>query len=136
MRQLRLRGSLTLLPLLLCLPLVALSPLGCAKAPPTLSPAGERDFRKLQVVKALDLLRDFAIDAEAQTPKALSTATTRKVVLYHQSTLTIIHATDTGWQAAVATGLTDVLATLDAPDRQKLAPYAALLIALVQEIAR
>jgi len=113
-----------------------LSFLGCASAPPNLTPEGRSAFHKTRVIKGLDLLRDFAIDAEAQTPKVLPTATTRKVVQYHQSTLKIIASTDSGWQAAVTTGLDQLLANLSDTDRAKLGIYADLIKVLIVEVTR
>ena len=109
---------------------------GCAKAPPELSPVGTQAFHKTRVIKALDLLRDVAIDAEAQSPKVFSTADTRKVVLYHQSALKIIQATDAGWQAAVGTSLDEVVNRLDPAAQPKVAPYATLIKVLLAEITR
>lgn len=107
---------------------------GCAKAPPTLTPPAQQAFYKTHVLKGLDLLRDFAIDAEATTPKVLSTDTTRKIVTYHQSTVRVMQAADAGWQAAVSAGLDETVNTLPAQERQKVAPYAALVKSLIQEI--
>lgn len=109
---------------------------GCAKAPPELTPEGTAAFHKTRVIKGLDLLRDFAIDAEAQTPKVLPTATTRKVVTYHQSALRIIQSTDAGWHAAVGSGLDEVVANLSAAEREKVSPYVALVKTILQEIVR
>ena len=109
---------------------------GCAKAPPELSPVGTQAFHKTRVIKALDLLRDVAIDGEAQSPKVFSTADTRKVVLYHQSALRIIQATDSGWQAAVGTSLDEVVMRLDPAAQPKVAPYVLLVKTLLAEIPR
>ena len=78
--------------------------------PPNLTPEGSAAFQKTRVIKSLDVLRDFAIDAEAQTPKVLSTDTTRRVVTYHQSALRVIQSTDAGWAAAVKASLDEVVA--------------------------
>ena len=109
---------------------------GCAKAPPDLSPEAAAAFQKTRVIKALDSFRDFAIDAEAQTPKVLPTATTRKVVLYHQATLKIMQASDTGWVQATSVGLTELVNTLAPEERAKFAPYVALITAILNEVTR
>ena len=109
---------------------------GCATAPPNLSPEGTAAFQKTRVIKGLDLLRDFAIDAEAQTPKVLPTATTRKVVQYHQSALKVIQSTDAGWQSAVSASLDEVVGNLDPADRGKVAPYVALVKSILTEVTR
>jgi hypothetical protein len=121
-------------PILALLALLALD--GCAKAPPNLTPAGTQAFHKTRVIKGLDLLRDFAIDGEAQTPKVFSTADTRKVVQYHQSALKIIGSTDTGWQTAVASSLDEVVANLEPGSRQKVAPYVALVKTLITAVTQ
>jgi hypothetical protein len=115
---------------------VMLSSLGCAKPPPNLTPVGTAAFQKTQVIKGLDLLRDFAIDAEAQTPKVLPTATTRRIVQYHQSALKVIQSTDAGWQGAVETSLDEVVANLSPSEREKVTPYVALVKTILREVAR
>jgi hypothetical protein len=121
------RSCLLLLVVLLCLP-------SCASAPPNLSPAASQAFQKTRVIKALDVLRDFAIDAEAAVPQVLPTATTRKVVQYHQSALKIMQATDSGWKEAVAAGLTELVATLAPDERAKFTPYVTLVQTLLREV--
>lgn len=117
--------------------LLTFAPLaGCAKAPPTLSPDASVAFQKTRVLKGLDVLRDFAIDAEAATPQVLPTATTRKVVQYHQAALTIMQATDTGWVSAVGVSLDALLDQLNAADRQKLAPYVTLVKVVLAAVIR
>lgn len=120
-----------LLPLLLVLSLV-----GCASAPPNLTPQASADFQKTRVLKALDLVRDFAIAAEAQTPKVLPTATTRTIVQYHKSTVTIMLATDSGWASGVSTSLNELVRNLSADDQQKFSPYVALVRTLLSEVTR
>lgn len=124
---------LRLLPLLL-VGLLALPSTSCTKAPPNLSPAGQAAFQKTRVIKALDLLRDFAIDAEAAQPQVLSTDVTRKVVTYHQSALKILDAAGTGWKALVATSLTEFGNSLPAAERGKLKPYLDLVAAVIAEV--
>lgn len=116
--------------------LLLLSQLGCAKAPPNLTPEAQQAFYKTRVIKGLDLLRDFAIDGEATTPQVVSTDTARKVVLYHQSTLKIIQATDAGWVAAVSAGLEELRLQLSEADRQKFGPYIGLVRAILAEVVQ
>jgi hypothetical protein len=107
---------------------------GCAKAPPQLGPVAAADFQKTRIIKALDLLRDFAIDGEAATPKVVSTDTTRKIVTYHQATLKILDAAGSDWRTVVATSLDALVPTLPAADRAKVAPYVGLVKGLLTEI--
>ena len=106
---------------------------GCASAPPHLSPVGHAAFVNTRVIKGLDLLRDSAVEASAQQPPLVSLATTRKVVLYHESTLKIIHAAGTGWQAVVLTGLDELLKDVPAKDHALLQPYVALTKTILLE---
>ena len=105
----------------------------CASAPP-LGPAATQDFQKTRVIKALDIFRDFAIDGEAATPQIVSTDTARKVVTYHQATLKILDAAGTDWRSLVATSLDALTPTLPEADRAKVAPYVALVKALLLEV--
>lgn len=107
--------------------------LGCASAPPNLSPAGTAAFHGTRVIKALDLLRDTAVDANNLVPPLVSTDTTRKVVTYHKSAITIIHSTPTGWKATVLTGLDALAAQLPATEKAQLGSYLTLAKTLIQE---
>lgn len=117
---------------LLCFSLVGVT--SCAKAPPTLSPAGVAAYHATRVVKALDILRDAAIDGEAQTPKLISTDDTRKVVVYHRSAVLTIETVPSGWAPVVTTGLVELEKNLAPQHRTRLAPYFALVKTLIQEI--
>lgn len=108
----------------------------CAKAPPNLTPEANAAFKGTQAVKALDLLRDTAISANAQVPPVLSEAITRKVVLYHQSTVKVIQAAPTGWKATVGTGLDELLSNLTPSERAVLAPYVTLIKTVITEVTR
>jgi hypothetical protein len=111
--------------------LTAIALFGCAKAPPTLSPAGAAAFQATRVVKALDVLRDFAIEAEAQNPKVLSTANTRKVVTFHESAVKTIGAVPGGWKPTVTAGLDQLQHDVSAADWQRVVPYVNLIKALI-----
>jgi hypothetical protein len=106
----------------------------CTHAPPTASPQAQLAFQGTRVIKALDLLRDFAIDGNAQVPPLISTATTRKVVVYHRSAITLIHDIPSGWKATVLTGLDEVGKDLPATESQKLAPYLVLVKTVLAEV--
>src|SRR5438874_13272896 len=69
--------------------------------PPNLSPQARAAWYGTRAIKGLDLLRDTALDANAQMPPLVSTATTRKIVRYHESAITAIHATPMGWVSTV-----------------------------------
>jgi hypothetical protein len=99
---------------------------GCAKAPLSLSPAGVTAFQNSQIQKSLDTIRDIAIDANATTPPVLDTATTRKVVTWHQSAITVLHARGAGWVVTLAAGLDELLKNIPAEERQTLLPYVTL----------
>ncbi len=119
--------------LILCL---ALAVAGCQHAPLTLSPAATIQFNDTRVQKALDLIRDTAIDANAQTPPLLSVNATRIVVTFHKSASQTIHASQNGWKAAVLQQLDDLQknAGLLTADVQRLAPYIALAKTLIQSL--
>ena len=104
----------------------------CATAPPSLSAAGQLDFNKTRVLKALDLVRDTAIDAEAA--HVISTEDTRQVVEWHKSAVAIVDVAGTTWKATVTTTLDEVVGHLSSAAQQKLAPYVALVKALLAEV--
>ena len=93
---------------------VALS--GCGGAPPpNLTPVGQAAVQATQVIKALDVLRDFAITANAQNPPLLLTTDTRKVVDFHTAAVKTVTAVPAGWKATVQAGLTQLQADLPPP---------------------
>ena len=114
--------------------ILAASLLSCAKAPTALSPSGTAAFHATRVVKALGVLQDFAIAAEAQTPKLLSTDNTRKVVNFVGSAAKTIDAVPAGWKPTVMAGLVQLQADLPPPDWARVAPYVQLIKVLIAEV--
>jgi len=103
-------------------------------APPSLSPAGAAAFQATRVVRALDVLQDFAIAAEAQNPKLLSTDNTRKVVSFVGSAAKTIDAVPGGWKPTVTAGLVQLQHDLPPADWNRIAPYVQLLKILITEV--
>jgi hypothetical protein len=107
----------------------------CAtRAPATLSPAAQTAWYGTRVIQALDVLRDTAIAAQAQTPPLLSDAATRVIVETHRSLLETIHHLPSGWQATVGTALTDVEGQLAPDDRAIVQPYVDLTRTLLKAV--
>jgi hypothetical protein len=104
----------------------------CTHPPPSLSAAGQLDYNKTRVLKALDLVRDTAIDAEAA--HLIATEDTRQIVLWHKSAVSVVEVAGTGWKATVTTTLDQVLSHLSTAAQTKLGPYVALLKALIGDI--
>jgi hypothetical protein len=107
---------------------------GCAKAPPTLTPVGKTAWQGIQAIRVLDTIRDVAIAANAQTPPILSTDTTRKVVTFHKSAVTVIGASPGGWKPIVTASIGQLQKDVPAAEWTKIAPYVALLSTIIQEI--
>jgi hypothetical protein len=114
---------------------LALTLTSCAPPPPTLSPAGQAAVIGKQVIQALDVLRDFAISANAQTPPLLSTANTRKIVDYHESAVKVITTVPTGWKATVLAGLAQLKVDLPPGDWLRILPYVALVQSLIAGVS-
>ncbi len=106
---------------------------GCATAPPNLTPQASVAFKKHEIQKDLDLIRDIAVDASAQTPALISVNDAREVVRWHEAAITIIHDTS-NWQSAVTTSLQQLQADLSPASSQKLKPYIALALSVLKEI--
>jgi hypothetical protein len=115
---------------------MALSALSCAHNPPPLSPAGTTAFQNQQIQRALDAIRDVAIEANATTPPLLATGTARQVVEWHQTVLVILHARSSGWQAAVLTTIDELQKQLPPQAIDVLRPYFALAKAVLQEVIK
>lgn len=129
--------SVSLARAVLLLAVLALfSHLGCAKAPPQLSPPAQQAFYKERVLKVLDLVRDFAIDGEATDPKVVTTTDARHVVEWHASTVKIMLAADSGWVPAVTASLDEVKGKLSPTSQQKVAPYFTLAKVTLEEVTR
>jgi hypothetical protein len=108
---------------------------GCTHTPP-LTPAGTAAFQNLQIQKALDTIRDVAIEANATTPPLLATGTTRQVVEWHETALVILHSRSSGWRAAVITTVDELQTQLPPQALDVLRPYLALAKAVLQEVAK
>ena len=113
---------------------VALVQQGCAKAPPTLSPAGRAAFQAQQAVRVLDVIRDFAVAANDQTPPIVARNDMRKIVEFHQQVVRTIRAVPDGWKPIALTALDQLKADLPPPTWKLLQPYVALLTAVIQEV--
>lgn len=109
---------------------------GCQKAPPNLTPAGVAAFKGTQAIKALDLLRDTAIAANETEPPLVATSTTRSVVLFHKSAITIIHSTPNGWVPTVQAGLSELSRSLEDRERPHMVPYITLAQTIIAEVAK
>ena len=116
--------------------LVLMLTVGCAKAPPDLTPEASLAFKGTQAVKALDVLRDTAIAAHAQDPPLLSEDSTRKVVQYHQSAIKMMQAAPLGWAPAAKQALDELLNNLTEKDKALLTPYVVLLKTVIAEVTR
>jgi len=108
---------------------------GCSnQAPPNLTPQATAAFYSHRVQRALDLIRDTVQDGFNMQPPVFSLATARKVTIWHKATVTSIHATQNGWQAAVDTGLDELLHALPETESRLLHPYATLAKAILKEV--
>ena len=123
----------TLMMLAVVLALVLAAP-SCAKAPPTLSPTGAATFQATRVVKALDVLQDFAIAAEAQTPKLLTTAHTRTVIDFVAVSVKAIGAVPGGWKPTVVAALAQLQKDVLPDEWARLLPYIGLVQSLIEGV--
>jgi hypothetical protein len=109
---------------------------GCAKTPPTLSPAAAVAFQNLQVQKSIDTIRDVAIAANATEPPLISTPSTRTIVTWHQSALVVLKARETGWVSIVSTSLDEALKHLKPEERSTIGPYVTLAKTILHEATK
>ena len=110
---------------------------GCAthaNTPSTvnLSQTGLEEYNKTRVIKALDIIRDAAIDGEKVG--VFAHADTVHVVTFHKSTVQVIAATSNGWKVAVQTALDELVKNLSPAARAKVGPYVPLVSAILQEV--
>ncbi len=110
---------------------------GCAthaNAPVTvnLSPTGLDEYNKTRVIKALDIIRDAAIDGEKVGVFAHND--TVNIVTFHKSTVQVILASTTGWKPTVQTAVNELVKHLSAAGQAKVAPYVPLVTAILLEV--
>lgn len=104
---------------------------GCAPPPPNLTPRAEAAWRGTQVIRALDVLRDGAVDLHDQVPAVLDEATTRQVVQWHRAAVEVVHSYPAGAVPMVRVGLAELLKVLPEAARQLLEPYVRLALAIL-----
>lgn len=100
--------------------------------PPNLTPTGQVAWNSTQVVKALDVLRDAAISAN--NGGLVNEDVTRRVVVYHRSSLEVIKSAPAGWQTIVQTALAQTMSQLPPDARELFQPYVDLLSGLLNRI--
>ena len=116
------------------LALLCVSFCACAPAPSGLSTAGLQAWHQHEVQKDLDIVRDLAVEANMQTPPILSTETTRKIVLFHKTAITLIHDAPSGWKALVLTSMDALKQDLTVAEYAVIAPYLAVARSVVQSL--
>jgi hypothetical protein len=106
----------------------------CAKAQPQLSPAGQAAVTGTQVIKALDVVRDFVVDGNRQSPPLFTHAETLSVVNTHESIVKAIAAVPNGYQALANATLDTLQASLPSATWARIAPYITLVRSLIAGI--
>ncbi len=103
----------------------------CVKPQPQLSPAGVTAVSATQVIKALDVVRDFVVDGNRQTPPLFTAAETLSVVDTHESIVKAIAAVPNAYQTLANTSLDTLRASLSAAAWARIAPYVTLVRSLL-----
>lgn len=112
-----------------------LSPVGCVKAPPNLSPQASVAFSNARVQKALDLIRDTVDDGSKTVPPVFSVSLDKQVATWHESAIMIVHERAAGWKAAVLKSLDELQKNLLVVDKKNLAVYITLAKTVLNEVA-
>jgi hypothetical protein len=97
-----------------------------------LTAPGVQALHTVEAVKALDLVRDTAIDGEAA--KVIPTDTTALVVKAHKSILIVIRTTPGGWKPAVIATLEQLKKDIPARDATQLGPYIDAAISIIKAV--
>lgn len=120
--------------LLLLALLLSFAP-ACASNPsPSLTPVGQAAVTATQVIKALDVVRDTAVDLNAAQPPILSSKVTLQIVNFHESAVKVILAAPTGWKNTVVAALGQLQSDLSPADYARIAPYVALVQTLIASV--
>jgi hypothetical protein len=122
------RRHLLMTPLLIAVALAVGS--SCAKAPPSLSPAGVQVWKLNEVVVSVGTIQHAAIELNkvqicepAPCRPLLSDQNTRSVIDVVSVTLRTLRAIPQGWPAIVDSALVEITNRLDTFGQQKLKPY-------------
>jgi hypothetical protein len=107
---------------------------GCTHAPP-LTPQATTAFYGTRVIQTLDVIRDLAVSASKQTPPVVKPADMRTIVTWHRAAIVTVHTAPAGWRVTVETGLEETLRSLPPETRTLLAPYVALVHAVLAEVS-
>ena len=115
------------------------STVGCAiptsiggRSTAQLTTPGIQAMHTVEVVKALDLVRDIAIDGEVA--KIIPTATARIVVQAHKSMIDVIRATPDGWKASVLAALGQLSKNIPANDVAQFGPYISAATNIIKAV--
>lgn len=127
------RSRMVLVALVVCV--------GCAKAPPNLSPVGQRTYQANQAVVALGTVQHAAIELnkiQVCTPAPchplLSDKNTALVVDNMTTAFNGIRGVPSGWKATALTALQSVQMRLDAEGKSSIAAYLDMAITLVSSL--
>lgn len=128
----RLTGALLLVTLLLSL-CAACGPKSPPQTDPTrnLSAQGKAAFQANKILKALDVLRDVAVEAEKQTPKLLSPSSALKVIAYHKQVASLMGAIPDGWKGIALAGLDTLKQNLSPAEWNQVQPFIELVRGLI-----
>jgi hypothetical protein len=102
----------------------------CGKNAPVVTPDAQQAFDKVRVVNALNLLRDIAVVANAQTPPVISDATLVKVNTYYNAAIGTVNASGHGWAVTLSVALDEVVKTFPEHEQGALGFYTGLLRSL------
>lgn len=121
--------------------LVALALAGCTQPPPTLSPAGIRDYRANEAVLAIGTVQAVAISLNgiqvcdpAPCRPLVSDRNTRRVIDAVEVALKTIQAAPNGWKTATLTAVTTIRAQLEPEALAKLDPYLVTVLTVVASL--
>jgi hypothetical protein len=106
----------------------------CAANPVPVSPATQAVVAATQVIKALDVVRDTAIDLNATVPPILSTAVTTKIINFHESAVKTIMAVPGGWKSTVLAAIGQLQGSLTPAEFDHIAPYVTLVQTLIASV--
>ncbi len=116
---------------------ILLSPLACVmpasvagRSTAQLTAPGVQALHKVEVLKALDVVRDLAIDGEAA--KVVPTTTAAIVVKAHKSILEVMKQAD--WKSGTLAALDQLKTDIPTKDRVQFTPYIDSAILIIKAV--
>lgn len=99
-----------------------------------LTAPGVQALHIIEITKALDIVRDTAIDADKAN--IVPNATAKLVVVAHKSIIDVMRAAPSGWKAGVLEILAQLRKDIPAADAAHFTPYIDATVSIIKAVIK